>query len=145
MIRRPPRSTLFPYTTLFRSLVDVHDADVAPERVGEVRRIVVADGFQPRLHTLRVIGVGGEGDLLDGLELGWRALHGELSRLPHEVVFGSLQEMGRDLPGLVANFPRRHRRGGAGRRRGTARVGAETVGSGVRVAFLDLDVGGGGA
>src|SRR2546425_7469383 len=53
--------------------------------------------------------------------------------------------MGRDLPGLVARFPRRHRRGGAGRRRGTARVGAETVGSGVRVAFLDLDVGGGGA
>src|SRR5690348_17486263 len=25
MIRRPPRSTLFPYTTLFRSLVKVHD------------------------------------------------------------------------------------------------------------------------
>src|SRR5438132_9466034 len=25
MIRRPPRSTLFPYTTLFRSLVEVHD------------------------------------------------------------------------------------------------------------------------
>src|SRR5258708_28613020 len=24
MIRRPPRSTLFPYTTLFRSQVDVH-------------------------------------------------------------------------------------------------------------------------
>src|SRR2546427_8221331 len=24
MIRRPPRSTLFPYTTLFRSLLDVH-------------------------------------------------------------------------------------------------------------------------
>src|SRR3989442_7816823 len=24
MIRRPPRSTLFPYTTLFRSLPDVH-------------------------------------------------------------------------------------------------------------------------
>src|SRR5438309_8979218 len=26
MIRRPPRSTLFPYTTLFRSLSDVRDA-----------------------------------------------------------------------------------------------------------------------
>src|SRR5258708_19634279 len=25
MIRRPPRSTLFPYTTLFRSLVDAQD------------------------------------------------------------------------------------------------------------------------
>src|SRR2546430_4674923 len=24
MIRRPPRSTLFPYTTLFRSVVDAH-------------------------------------------------------------------------------------------------------------------------
>src|SRR3712207_8654134 len=27
MIRRPPRSTLFPYTTLFRSLVDVRGRD----------------------------------------------------------------------------------------------------------------------
>src|SRR3712207_7268136 len=25
MIRRPPRSTLFPYTTLFRSVGDLHD------------------------------------------------------------------------------------------------------------------------
>src|SRR2546428_4046221 len=32
MIRRPPRSTLFPYTTLFRSLTDhvVHDLNQAP-------------------------------------------------------------------------------------------------------------------
>src|SRR3712207_7326796 len=28
MIRRPPRSTLFPYTTLFRSPVDVLELDV---------------------------------------------------------------------------------------------------------------------
>src|SRR3712207_9156240 len=27
MIRRPPRSTLFPYTTLFRSVIDAHGAD----------------------------------------------------------------------------------------------------------------------
>src|SRR2546426_5984494 len=27
MIRRPPRSTLFPYTTLFQSLVDVGERD----------------------------------------------------------------------------------------------------------------------
>src|SRR5437667_2602728 len=35
MIRRPPRSTLFPYTTLFRSLVDLgrpHDRDVEVDR-----------------------------------------------------------------------------------------------------------------
>src|SRR3712207_7817116 len=30
MIRRPPRSTLFPYTTLFRSLDAVPDADDRP-------------------------------------------------------------------------------------------------------------------
>src|SRR5256885_16345445 len=28
MIRRPPRSTLFPYTTLFRSLINTHDASL---------------------------------------------------------------------------------------------------------------------
>src|SRR3712207_8133318 len=32
MIRRPPRSTLFPYTTLFRSQVAGHEVD----RVGQV-------------------------------------------------------------------------------------------------------------
>src|SRR2546430_12042099 len=30
MIRRPPRSTLFPYTTLFRSLGEYSIADMAP-------------------------------------------------------------------------------------------------------------------
>src|SRR5258708_25362281 len=32
MIRRPPRSTLFPYTTLFRSPLFVHDAAFAERR-----------------------------------------------------------------------------------------------------------------
>src|SRR2546422_3912551 len=40
MIRRPPRSTLFPYTTLFRSL-DVWDR---AWRMLRMRRLVVADG-----------------------------------------------------------------------------------------------------
>src|SRR3989442_9374103 len=40
MIRRPPRSTLFPYTTLFRSVVGARSAVWAPiERLG----IVVVD------------------------------------------------------------------------------------------------------
>src|SRR3712207_7605643 len=33
MIRRPPRSTLFPYTTLFRSVHDPDDPGVASVRV----------------------------------------------------------------------------------------------------------------
>src|SRR2546430_11791031 len=36
MIRRPPRSTLFPYTTLFRSLAAGADADALADRVGVV-------------------------------------------------------------------------------------------------------------
>src|SRR5688572_33440664 len=30
MIRRPPRSTLFPYTTLFRSITDIGSSSVNP-------------------------------------------------------------------------------------------------------------------
>src|SRR5229473_8458142 len=33
MIRRPPRSTLFPYTTLFRSLMHRHERRHAPARL----------------------------------------------------------------------------------------------------------------
>src|SRR5258708_26806160 len=40
MIRRPPRSTLFPYTTLFRSW-----------RVGRVQRLANADGGNHRGRT----------------------------------------------------------------------------------------------
>src|SRR3712207_8725891 len=37
MIRRPPRSTLFPYTTLFRSQVAHLDVGVPVVRVGDLR------------------------------------------------------------------------------------------------------------
>src|SRR5256885_9310990 len=33
MIRRPPRSTLFPYTTLFRSVMILHHCTFADERL----------------------------------------------------------------------------------------------------------------
>src|SRR3712207_8429554 len=40
MIRRPPRSTLFPYTTLFRSELGVELPDKPIEgRIGPVRRV----------------------------------------------------------------------------------------------------------
>src|SRR5256885_5062594 len=41
MIRRPPRSTLFPYTTLFRS--HARDADAADPRVGELATKIAAE------------------------------------------------------------------------------------------------------
>src|SRR2546426_6937048 len=43
MIRRPPRSTLFPYTTLFRSIVIF---DAGGEHEAAAREVVVA--FHPR-------------------------------------------------------------------------------------------------
>src|SRR2546426_4956921 len=51
MIRRPPRSTLFPYTTLFRSRLAPHQGLGVPERFTEQRRIERASirrGEDPR-------------------------------------------------------------------------------------------------
>src|SRR2546426_2418221 len=39
MIRRPPRSTLFPYTTLFRSHRVAAERAIAEGRVGKLQRI----------------------------------------------------------------------------------------------------------
>src|SRR2546426_9173645 len=46
MIRRPPRSTLFPYTTLFRSLVEqaVHD-QVVEQLAERARKLTPGDPF----------------------------------------------------------------------------------------------------
>src|SRR2546430_6863700 len=54
MIRRPPRSTLFPYTTLFRSYVQY-----APEsgQGGRRRRARNADGGTSRLRRQRTAGI----------------------------------------------------------------------------------------
>src|SRR5690348_17836933 len=44
MLRRPPRSTLFPYTTLFRSVLEPFAGDVAPRwRLARVCRLAQLD------------------------------------------------------------------------------------------------------
>src|SRR3712207_9541510 len=88
MIRRPPRSTLFPYTTLFRStLVPAGvDADRAAVLAGEDHALgqvvgVDGDGVLTRtghrhrppavlvgLHGVDLAAVGGRDDHLDTLE-----------------------------------------------------------------------------
>src|SRR3712207_7698745 len=50
MIRRPPRSTLFPYTTLFRSVPDRGEAPI-------VHELLAAEGAEVRL---RVSGIDDE-------------------------------------------------------------------------------------
>src|SRR2546422_6720652 len=55
MIRRPPRSTLFPYTTLFRSPLLTEDADLGLERDPEV----AVDALARELHEAQDVGRAG--------------------------------------------------------------------------------------
>src|SRR3712207_9016448 len=76
MIRRPPRSTLFPYTTLFRS----RDVRVGVEQVGSVLQrvrvppgVVVGEGDVGRAGQPEAVGAGhgaGVGRQLDHLDAG---------------------------------------------------------------------------
>src|SRR3989441_2390470 len=56
MIRRPPRSTLFPYTTLFRSLVpdEVLAATVRPE-AAEIERAEQLERLEDRVPPRRIV------------------------------------------------------------------------------------------
>src|SRR5207249_11263312 len=47
VIRPPPRSTLFPYTTLFRSLLDAHDE--VPPVVHIRQRVLEREVLEPRV------------------------------------------------------------------------------------------------
>src|SRR5258708_14499695 len=49
MIRRPPRSTLFPYTTLFRS----KDLKITPKKFGRVRRKYISLADVKRMKEYR--------------------------------------------------------------------------------------------
>src|SRR2546430_6177268 len=54
MIRRPPRSTLFPYTTLFRSCIDAGEATAAVRarhHALDLQRCGVADRKSTRLNS----------------------------------------------------------------------------------------------
>src|SRR2546430_3243755 len=64
MIRRPPRSTLFPYTTLFRSAFDVrlrHNRDDLCDPRAELF-IAPREGAAPRLWKGPRVGVDYSGD-----------------------------------------------------------------------------------
>src|SRR5258708_13501801 len=50
MIRRPPRSTLFPYTTLFRSVVEAREAGQASIGKG-LRKRIAHQKSAPRMRS----------------------------------------------------------------------------------------------
>src|SRR5256884_9991537 len=80
MIRRPPRSTLFPYTTLFRSLLREHHPLVVERPVAEPEREPVLDAVTAR--NLQPLALG---ELLaadraqdgEGVQDALRELHGD--------------------------------------------------------------------
>src|SRR5260221_5080746 len=59
MMRRPPRSTLFPYTTLFRSPIDSISVGPGPayrhERLPLLGRVLGADLFVVFAHRLHIV------------------------------------------------------------------------------------------
>src|SRR2546430_11602698 len=60
MIRRPPRSTLFPYTTLFRSEV-LHVTELVPDhRLQLVARAQVQQALRDRDVRVQRLGAGGD-------------------------------------------------------------------------------------
>src|SRR3712207_8192456 len=63
MIRRPPRSTLFPYTTLFRSIDDVAEGDADAEKAdGDAQEFLDAPGEARLERFLRRDPVQGDAD-----------------------------------------------------------------------------------
>src|SRR2546430_13626046 len=71
MIRRPPRSTLFPYTTLFRSNPSVHEWDLTIQRelpkhfVAEIGYIGKRGTHLYRAYDLNQVSINGTGFLSD--------------------------------------------------------------------------------
>src|SRR3712207_7112393 len=75
MIRRPPRSTLFPYTTLFRSLADAQPVGIA---------VVAGDVTTPAVVVRRAVREQATGDAVrdhgDGVHEGLRHAGGQRQR-----------------------------------------------------------------
>src|SRR3989442_15281360 len=72
MIRRPPRSTLFPYTTLFRSVTDPHRAPLpVPHSDGAavVGEVIYVDRFGTLVSNIPA-GLGEPGGRIKGGDTG---------------------------------------------------------------------------
>src|SRR2546427_13297070 len=81
MIRRPPRSTLFPYTTLFRSKEMGFDTILLVEGVTEVKAIQQFLRALKKDHQVVVIHLGGSALIRGGVQ----AELAELARLSENV------------------------------------------------------------
>src|SRR2546428_8497121 len=66
MIRRPPRSTLFPYTTLFRSQIFGLDKELGTLETGKIANLIVTTGDPLEVTTqVRYLFIKGQLTSLD--------------------------------------------------------------------------------
>src|SRR2546430_16968710 len=79
MIRRPPRSTLFPYTTLFRSALGRLAIQGRPEKVRRAQKPFLLPAGS---NAAGLLSKGFRLDLVDQLEQGGFRTRGPLLRLP---------------------------------------------------------------
>ncbi len=70
--------------------VDVHDTDVATERIREIGRIIVVHRLQAWLQVGWTVGIGRKSQLLDSLALAGCPLNEETPWLPLEVLLAHL-------------------------------------------------------
>src|SRR2546422_6178983 len=96
MIRRPPRSTLFPYTTLFRSLVEAEDSRA-------LLTLVAPDAFEGGQAVVEAVREDVDLSVLPGHELTVRSEEhtSELQSRLH-LVCRLLLEKKKDLPDCQA-------------------------------------------
>src|SRR5260221_11105148 len=98
MIRRPPRSTLFPYTTLFRSL---------QQGIGDTIRV----SLTPEPRGDRTLEVKGAQELLQ--TMGFRVFVPLVAACPGcgRTTSTTFQELARDIQGFIhPSMPQRKRR-----------------------------------
>src|SRR3712207_9188099 len=67
MIRRPPRSTLFPYTTLFRS---ARAARLGVRLTSHPGQYTVLNSEDPEIQRLAAVELEVQAELMDGMGLG---------------------------------------------------------------------------
>src|SRR2546429_6160654 len=136
MIRRPPRSTLFPYTTLFRS------HNVSAERVRAIWRLEETGRFQAGFPVLRDLfgDVSLRRELFPGERFLPLALGGELSVAEEDIFFAGTQQMRREFPGLGDDLVDAHHNRRAADDRGAAAVGVAAIMGHRGVAAKDHDV-----
>src|SRR2546427_5699162 len=86
MIRRPPRSTLFPYTTLFRSLIPRTDDEVEGLVGGQQRRVEGGGAGRRCVSGHREVLTPGRARLVDVVDDSLRGGLVVRGRVPAEVV-----------------------------------------------------------